>query len=276
MVQMCSETVTINSLRAVREGDFLQGSGPPNRIMIGSSNVVIGTPAIGTADPAGVAEFCRLYCALVHDWPTLTPAQRKARYQALLATMFARFGAPPPTTSPTAPAGADAAFDQIHWQVLVLPDAWTNTAGPPAGGSTFHEIRHGEQSFMGARQRGGVGLGDRQPPASVAASAARQPIAPNTPEARYGALMADEYFTPAGSAEQNRVTTGVTTAAVQARTDLARYDADAPGSPSQAADYATAKASHHASVAANLAYYQRPTGQDSQTVEGPGECDDCP
>jgi uncharacterized Zn-binding protein involved in type VI secretion len=252
IVHMASETVEINGKRAARVGDFFQGSGAPDRIMVGSPNVDIGTPPIGTAGPDGVAAFCKLYCDLKKDWANLTPAQRQARYNALLAAMFGRFGAPPPTSSASTPAGSQAAFDQNNWQVLVAQNAFTNNAGPPDGGPTFHEIRHGEQSFMGARQRGGQNLGARQPPASVVASAQAQPLSPDSPEARYGGLMGDEYYSTAGNAMQNATIQNLTTTFTQQGAASAAY------------------------AAAYQAYYDRPTGQDSQTVEVPGQCGGCP
>ena len=252
MVHMASETVEINGKRAARVGDFFQGTGAPDRIMLGSPNVDIGTPAIGTAGPDGVAAFCKLYCQLKKDWPNLTPAQRQARYEALLASMFGRFGAPPPTSSPTTPVGSQAAFDPAHWQVLVAQNAYTNNAGPPDGGATFHEIRHGEQEFMGARELGVNNPGGQNFPANVQAAATSQPIAANTPEARYGALMGDEYLTPAGIAMQNQTIQNLTTTFTQQGAASAAYGA------------------------AYNAYYQRPTGQDSQTVEQAGQCGGCP
>jgi uncharacterized Zn-binding protein involved in type VI secretion len=245
-----SETVTINGKRAAREGDFLQGAGAPNRIMLGSQNVVIGTPAIGTAGADGRAAFCALQCALVHDWKNLTPDQRKARYEALLGAMFARFGAPAPDASATTPAGSQAAFDQHRWAVLVPTNAWTSDT-PPNGGATFHEIRHGEQTFMGARQRGAQDLGARQVPADVAAAAAQQPLDPNSPEGRYGSLMADEYFTGAGNAAQS--------AAIR---ELGGAFKEGAGSARYAAAF--------------MGYYERPTGQDAKTVEDAGACGGCP
>jgi uncharacterized Zn-binding protein involved in type VI secretion len=265
MVGMGSETVQINSRRAVRAndggtqaGDFLQGAGPPDQIMQGSPNVVIGTPAIGVATPANEALYCQLYCQLVHDWPTLTPAQRQLRYEAMLARMFATFGAPPPTTAIGLPAGSQAAFNRQTWQVLVGPNAWGASpppapapTGPPAGGTTLHEIRHGEQAFLAMRHARGTGPSDALP--SARAAAAGQPVNPNSPEGRMGSLHNDNEIAAPGFANRDGIIREVSAAA------------NSPGG--------TASPRY---AAAFNAYYNQPGGADARTVETAGNCGGCP
>ncbi len=193
---MGSETVKINGLRAARVGDYLQGSGPPNRIATGSPNVSIGSPGIGSADAAGEATFCRLYCALAADWPRLTPRVREERYEAMLGEMFGRFGAPPPTAEANIRSEqAAASWDARNWQVNVQRGAWS-AAAPPSRDGTLHEIRHGEQVYAAVRANGGAGVGSVHPEALRAA--ARRPLDPNTAEGRFGRLHADNQLREPG------------------------------------------------------------------------------
>jgi hypothetical protein len=189
---MGSETVLVMGMFAARAnngateaGDFLQGAGPPNQIMTGSPDVLIGTPAIGVARASNVAAFCREYCQLVRDWPSLTPVKRRNRYESVLAHQAAAFGAPALGTSQNLAAGADASFDRGQWRVNVADDAWT-ASGPPEGGATMHEIRHAEQLFLAMRVSGGTRPADVSPAARAAAAA--QPLDTNTSEGRMGWL----------------------------------------------------------------------------------------
>jgi uncharacterized Zn-binding protein involved in type VI secretion len=249
-VGMGSETVLINKKRAARAGDFLQGAGAPNQIMVGATDVLIGTPDMGTASAAAEAAFCKAYCALVHDWGSLTPAQREQRYNAILAQSFGVFGAPPPTAAATSAPPADASWNRDAWQINVAKGAWDDPHGPPSGRATLHEIRHGEQTYMGMRANGGPG--NATVPANVAAAAASQPLDPNSPEGRYGRLQADNELTPAGLDNRNKIIQEINASYAAGGVSSARY------------------------AAAVQAYYDQPGGADAQTVEQPGQCGGCP
>jgi uncharacterized Zn-binding protein involved in type VI secretion len=274
-VGMGSETVKINGHRAARgntlgasggawnhaaagrAGDFLQGAGPPNQILLGSPNVMIGTPAIGVGAPSNLARFCDLYCQLVADWPHLTPADRQRRYEQLLAAMFATFNAPPPTVHQGLDPGAAASFDRWAWQINVAGDAWAS-ARPPSGNTTLHEIRHGEQAFLGMRSGGSqgprlFGLIGGDAPEHVRAAAARQPLDRDTPEGRFGHLHHDNEFTHLDN--RARISSELEAAAT------AEGAHPTYGSPR-----------YVAAVWGPHGYYNQPGGADARELESPGDC----
>src|SRR4051812_4157583 len=76
--------VFFNNHFAVRKGDFLIGSGVPNMILEGSPDVWIGSPEVGIASKENLAAYCKDFCALKKEWASLSPAERKARYQAMI------------------------------------------------------------------------------------------------------------------------------------------------------------------------------------------------
>ena len=201
---MGSETVKVNNRFAIRVGDFLQGACPPNRIMVGSPNVKIGTPGIGIASPAGRAQFCDLYCRLKADWPSLTPAEREQRYNELLAAMFSSFGAPPARAAAVLDrdGAAGASWDANHWTVNVPEGSWERDQ-PPRLSSTYHEIRHGEQTYRGLQHRGSEGALDVPPHVETAAANNRSD--PNTPEGRFGHLHSDNEHETAGLENRSRI-----------------------------------------------------------------------
>lgn len=259
-----SETVLFNSKRAARAndgarnaGDYLQGVGPPDQIMQGSPNVFIGTPALGVATAANEALFCQQYCKLTHDWATLTPEQRQQRYEELLATMFAAFGAPPPGTNQGLGPGADASWDRTLWRVNVAANAWGDPKGPPAGRVTLHEIRHAEQTFNAMRYACGMGPSDARP--DVLAAAAGKPplnlppIDPDSPEGRFGLLHAANEISEAGINNRNAIIIELGAAATADPTLTSKRYIDAVE-----------------------AYYNQPGGADARTVEQAGQCYGCP
>jgi uncharacterized Zn-binding protein involved in type VI secretion len=205
IVGMASETVLINGSYAARVGDYLQGIGPPNRIMetLGADQVLIGTSAFGVEAPENLSAFCKDYCQLRKDWPSLTPAQREARYRQILAKQFATFGAPPPTTSTTAAQGTMASWDSNKWQVNVPPGTWNHTS-PPWADATLHEVAHGQQTFMAMRTRNGSS-GGQPVPQHVRDSAASQPVAPNSPAGRYGSLHANNEIDAPGLTNRSAI-----------------------------------------------------------------------
>jgi len=247
-----SSTVKINSAQAVREGDYLQGAGPPNRVMKGSDNVRIGAPEtpIGTATPAAQSEFCKLYCALKRDWPSLTPAERKQRYEELMGQMFARFGAPPPSSSASITPPALATWSRKDWQVNVEKGAFDDSSGPPSGQATLHEIRHAEQTFMAMRAMGGSW--DVVVDEAAAASAARQPLRAGSPERAFGVLHAQNELSRSGNQNRNAIIKEVHNAYADGGYEGARYKAAAQ------------------------AYRDQPGGADALSVEDAGGCGGCP
>ncbi len=256
IVEMGSETVLFNGLRAARAqgdfaGDFLQGAGPPDQIMQGSPNVLIGTPGIGLASDANKAKFCELYCQLTKDWPNLTPDQRKQRYKAMIAAMAATFGAPPPKTHRGLSPGAAASFDRRHWRINLPRDAWTDNSGPPGGWATLHELRHCEQAFTAIRSHGGKW--PRDVPPEVKQAAAEQPLDPDAPEGRFGSLHYDNEMIPEGHDNRQKIINEIVAAAK--------------------ADPSLTSQRWHDAVDA---YYNQPGGADARTLEGPGQCGGCP
>ena len=259
-----ASTVRINGMWATREGDFLIGKGAPNRIMHGSANVVIGAPDLGLASPANRAKFCASFCALKKDWATLTPAERRKRYEALAAEAFASFGAPPPTVADDVKPGRGigATFGSTEWKIG-LPQGTFESSDPPSGKSLFHECRHGEQSFGAARTEAGKD-GPGKPPPSVGdlhdqmaiprnvAEAARQnPASPGSDDARWGSVFASELGTKEGQEVRQRVTDEVWEASEAEPIDAARLRRAAEG------------------------YARRPQGSDAHDVDGYGECGGC-
>ncbi len=248
-----SETVLINGKFAARAGDFLQGSGPPNRIMEmpGMDDVLIGTPPIGVQRPENVSTFCQAYCALKRDWPNLSPEERERRYRELLAQQFATFGAPPPSVADTAPPGTNATWDANRWQVAVGQGMWTSSS-PPAASTTLHETAHAQQTFLGMRSRGGDS-GSQTVPEHVRTAAASQPLEADSAEGRYGSLHANNELDHAGLENRSQI--------------IRNYHAAWAANPS---------ASDPGVRAAALAYAQQPGGQDgAEAGTAAGTCG-CP
>jgi uncharacterized Zn-binding protein involved in type VI secretion len=258
----CNGSTSANMVAGAAAGDFLQATtAAPDQILQGSPNVMIGTPAIGVAAPANVRDFCQMYCALMHDWGTLTPADRRTRYEALLATMFARFGAPPPGVRETDITGGDASFGRRAWEVNVPRGAFATNppASPPvpSGHATLHEIRHAEQAFLAMRHNGGRGPSDGD--ARARREAARRPLVPGTPEARMAHLHSDNEVTEPGFTHWQNVI----------NEEAAAFRAET-GQPA----YSTQRTRD--SVFGPDGYYNQPGGADARTVEQPGDCGGCP
>lgn len=245
-VGMGSETVKVKSMSVAREGDFLQGAGPPNRIMVGSPNVSVGSPALGLAQTGPRTQFCQLQCALQRDWPKLTPLERRKRYDEMLASMSESIGMPAPTSDDCAAPAATASWSAGQWQVNVGPGAFEADA-PPPGYATFHELRHGEQSWMALRSTGGVGA--EGVPREICQRAADQPLDPDSPEGRFGALHADNEMDPIGLENRAEIIREIGNAHEAAGGPTGQRYADAVD-----------------------AYRHQPGGADARDVEGFGNC----
>ncbi len=211
-----SECVKAGGQRVLRSGDYLLGAGPPNRIDVGSPNVKVGTPHVGIVGSGGAAStFCGRFCALKKDWPNLTPEQREVRYAAMMAMLFAEFGAPPPHISTTAPRGTDATWGKSNWTIS-LPEGTFESADPPDAKAAVHEARHAEQTFVALRELATPRPGQPAPtaeelaeqggvPPAAAYSATLKPVDRNSPEGRWARVMASEQYSPEGKKELNRV-----------------------------------------------------------------------
>jgi uncharacterized Zn-binding protein involved in type VI secretion len=187
MVGLGSETVLINNKRAARQGDFLQGSGPPNMIMLGAQNVLIGGPEQSAYNEK---DYCAAYCAFKDKWKQCkTKEEREALYKQLLADLAAKFGAPPPNVTANMTPPFPAAFDTNSWTVMVSKNAFDDGHDPPGPWATAHEMRHCEQSYMAMRSSQDTSMTSN--PAVQQAVQNQGPLDPNSPAGRYGALHAE-------------------------------------------------------------------------------------
>jgi len=254
-----SASVRIGGRDVIRQADFLVGASAPNRVDTGSPDVRIGAPVTGIAEPRKVQGFCAGYCALKKDWQNLSPAERKARYEGVVADLFDQFGAPAPQIREGTDAGSAASFSETTWSILV-PDGAFDAAEPPSGAATLHESRHGEQFFSGARALATPTAGTPPPtwsdvaeqahiPAAVASAATRRPIDPDSSDGRFARLMASECYSEGGKAALNKSITDYYDA--YARDPKTAYDVYAEG------------------------YMKRPVGQDAAELEHLGECGGC-
>lgn len=232
-VRLGVDHVLINGKPACRMGDFLQGSGPSNRIVSGSSNVFIGRPTFhGTGSKENLDWFCKHWCALKKDWPNLTPEERRRRYEQILQYQFARLGMPPPRLRLDAPPSSAGTFKASTWTVGLPPEAFDDNGSPPKmpdrlGEATLHETRHAEQVFAAARERagrhqGGAAAGpdpgasnDRLSqeeldelsslPDHVDQAAYQNPLDPSSPEGKWARLQSDEQLSEAGRKQFNDI-----------------------------------------------------------------------
>lgn len=259
MVYAGAERVFINNKRAVRESDFLEsnGAGAPNRINDGSVNVYIGTTRLGMASDAAMREYCAAICALKRDWDKLTPDERRAAYEAAVKAQFDRMGVPAPTLElfPARP-GVGAWWSQGEWKIGLPDDTFTGGFNNwTMKQATYHELRHAEQTVTALRERAGrvptpgresraddpwwefwrndtgansdpVDAGDLVDmtgvPYDVAQAAVDNPYPPDSPEARYGRVNAEQHLTDAGkqrSSDVNGAIWGASDRAIKARND---------------------------------------------------------
>ena len=195
-----SETVLVSGQRVQREGDFLLGKGAPNRIDVGSPNVVVGGPlagVIGNAASRG-GSFCSEHCALKRDWPNLSPAEREARYKQLVGNLFESFGAPPPILTTNEAGGAAGSWSDRSWELNLPPGAFEKSK-PPTAKTTLHEARHAEQTFVAVRHKTSRELsGQSEVPDHVEDAARARPLDPRSAEDRWARVMYAENYTKEG------------------------------------------------------------------------------
>lgn len=159
-----SISVLINNQMAVRMGDMLVGLGPPNTVLIGATNVLIGDVGFGLAAAANMAEFCADFASLMRDWDTLSPAEREARLGEITNKQLAKSGVPPQGVvgdASKAPGNASYAFKtdkiKVSQATLNSPGKLTQTEAKELANTVYHEARHAEQWFLMARQSAGAG-----------------------------------------------------------------------------------------------------------------------
>lgn len=195
-----SVTVLINSQMAVRMGDLWVGAGPPNSVVMGSPNVLIGDVGFGLADPANMDEYCEGFRQLVRDWPGLTPEQRRQRMADLVNRQLAKSGCPPvgvnsnPALAGTSTRGQ---FSFSTWNIDMNPDLLASNSLSTQDARTlantlYHEARHSEQWWDAARVAAGGGSNAAQIstsmgiPPSTASAAAASPASGTSPAAVMG------------------------------------------------------------------------------------------
>lgn len=252
---MGSESVLIGGNRMARAntgggvaGDFLLGAGPPNQIMTGSPNVLVGSPPLGLATEENLAHFCKLQCALKRDWPSLSPAERRRRYEQLVGDMAHRIDVPAFGVRDKDTAGGLASFSRNKWAVNV-PKGTFEKNHPPDGRVTIHELRHGEQAFQALQARGGGSVFDA--PRHVRLYAEHKPLEPDSPEGRQAELHAQNQMDDAGLENWRDIIREVGDAHEQAGVSSKRY------------------------YEAGEAYYNQPGGAGARPLEEPGNCNGC-
>ncbi len=206
-----AERVLVNGHRIGREGDFLLGAGSPN--MIAPRNgfrVYVGENAIGSDTESFQEKYCKELCALKADWDKLSVEERIARWKDMTRNLFRSLGMPEPTFT-----GLDVGSDYggsmgNNFEFSYHPNYFNGTWTPDdLGDMTWHELRHGEQSFHGLRyamerERRGISpkgqksLIKRTDPRIVRAAQEAGPLDDSTAEGRWAAMFADGDFTTAG------------------------------------------------------------------------------
>lgn len=224
---MGSETVLVGGNRLALAnngggvaGDFLLGAGPPNQIMTGSPNVFVGSPAFGIASEENLAAFCKSYCALRRDWPRLSPSERQRRYEAILKDQAQRAGFPEPGTLEEQRKNTSGGFKRTSWNITVPAGTW-DKSHPPSGGTTTHELRHAEQSYLALRHLQGdppwidrdgdhVPAGPVSIPDDILEQAKKDTLDPDSPRGRLGRLHAHNEFSDAGLNNRSEVIRRIT------------------------------------------------------------------
>lgn len=212
-----SLSVLIEQQMAVRQGDLLAGAGPPNPVMVGVLNVLIGDPGIGLADPANASEFCADFKALAAIWGTLTPAQRRAQLGAIINKQLAKSGVPTVGINPASIAPASGQLDFPNWNLDVDQNLLNSPTLTPAQQSSlastvYHEGRHAEQWFAAAQSQaaapGATGAGVATAmgiPVNVGNAAAANPLPTNSsPHAVLGQAVNQSVY-GSGAANRNAI-----------------------------------------------------------------------
>jgi uncharacterized Zn-binding protein involved in type VI secretion len=191
-----STTVLINNKMACRQGDTLQGGGPPNSFAMGCPNVLIGDVGYGMADEARRAAYAAAMAQLYRDWDSLTPEQRRQRMADALAL------ATPPgmprleIRSENLDPNTYGALDFRHWNIGInqslLEGDMTPERFQELSDTVYHEGRHGEQWYNAAQYRASqdesatdIATNTRLPQ-HVAEAAHDHPAGPGTSEGAMG------------------------------------------------------------------------------------------
>jgi uncharacterized Zn-binding protein involved in type VI secretion len=158
--------VLVQGKQAVRVGDFLLGGGAPDEIQEPDDNrVMLGDDGAGLESDEGMKAWCEEWCAFEDAWGGMTEQERRAAYEALVARMFAQFGAPAPQVVFADPRlnpqtgnmdFTGGYIDVINGTYGVGSQYFLQAKPGDLRRVTFHETRHGEQLFQGiryARQR---------------------------------------------------------------------------------------------------------------------------
>jgi len=119
----------------------------------------------GLHSEARVRAYVHGFKHLQHQWPKLTPEQRRLGIQNLVNKQLRATGSPPLTFRGYKPpdAGTGGEFDFPHW-TMKISDHYTGAEGPQAhhladwdakvlATMVYHESRHSEQWYMAARKR---------------------------------------------------------------------------------------------------------------------------
>lgn len=208
-----AERVLVNGRRLGRQGDFLLGGGDPNMIAMRDYGfrVLVGENGVGSDSDAFQEIYCKEFCALKADWNELGENERIERWKDMTRRLFAALGMPEPTFSATTNPDHGGTFSGTTFNVEYNPGyfngKWTID---DLSGMTWHEMRHGEQSFQGLRyalgrqQRGINPPGQKEyiemaDPRVIKAAKAAGPLDESTAEGRWAAMFADGDWTDAGN-----------------------------------------------------------------------------
>ena len=211
-----SLSVMIGNQMAVRMGDILIGAGPPNPVLTGQLNVLIGDMGFGLASPANMAEFCSDFAKLQKDWPKLTPDQRRQRLEGMVNRQTGKSGLPNQSVQgKTTHSPGNAVYDFPSGTIEVSQAQLNSPTLNPAQGrqlanTVYHEARHAEQWHLMGRRLAGQGMNANQisntmgvPPAAGRAAAA-QPLTGDSAEMNLANSSWDSVYGARG-AERNRV-----------------------------------------------------------------------
>ncbi|NUO83917.1 PAAR domain-containing protein [candidate division KSB1 bacterium] len=196
--------VLINGKMAVRMGDIVIGPpGPPNPIVTGAANVLIGNIAFGLARKANGAAFCRRFKALMKNWNSLTPAERQQKLQELINRPLKKSGLPPVSVnSATLSANTYGQFDFQSWSLEInktfLNGPLNAADSKELANTVYHEARHAEQWYAIAQRQAAakpaptanqMSRSMSNLPVSVAQQALKNPLPADSPRGVFGDTM---------------------------------------------------------------------------------------
>jgi hypothetical protein len=211
MVLLGSTTVMINGRMAVRVGDVLQGSGPPNSFIPGQATVLIGDIGFGMGLAALRAAFATAMHTLLGNWDKQTQDERLASIQAALGAAKA----PSMPHLEVRPVALDPSLhgqlDFTRWQIDINESLIAGEMDAPRmaalSNTLYHEARHGEQWYNAAQSQAAFGAdsqtiaNDLHIPRTVATAAVSDPAPRGTPAGEMGAAVHTSVY---GSRAQHR------------------------------------------------------------------------